>query len=129
MHFLEKHPVPWKIVEFHQPTKPREEGPIAVDAWQVQDAKGEPVILTCTPSDSVSELVDFTNCIGSVLPRLINFDLQEKVRRKFDRQWKTRELTEDDKQRIIEMSKKSRFRTPQIFPKAGQILGLFDDKG
>ena len=149
-HFLEKHPTPWRLVcqtaknlspDLRDSILANEYDdvryvPHAPDRDVIVDANGDTVVETWDGEGYASglqgyvrELVDFINAIGPRLPRLINLDLQEKARRNFDRQWKTRELTEEDKQRIIEMSKKSRFRTPQILPKAGQILGLFDDKG
>ena len=79
-YILEKHPTPWKIVDYRQPMMPGEEGPIALESWQVQDCNGDPVIVNCTPSNGVEGLVDFINAVGPRLTHLMQLDIQEKMR-------------------------------------------------
>lgn len=127
-HFLEKHPIPWTIIDRRQPVSPGEEGPIALESWQVQDSNGDPVIVTCTPSDGVECLVDFINAVGGRLPRLIQLDVQEKMRDVCEMSWGNMELSDSEKQHIADSAKRN-FRSVRNMEKLKGIFGDLDTDG
>ncbi len=101
MHFLEKHPGPWRLVrqtaknlspDLRDSILANEYDdvryvPHAPDRDVIVDANGDTVVETWDGEGYASglqgdarDLVDFINIIGPRLPRLIQLDIQEKMR-------------------------------------------------
>lgn len=90
-HLLEKHPTPWHIAEGYRldgmgsdvmgrDVMGRDDMVETSRVWEVRDANTARVLPPCEPSPLIEELVDFINALGPRLPRLIQLDIQEKMR-------------------------------------------------
>lgn len=98
-HFLEQHPTPWRFIRETELLVPGAKAELIADGYHdvrqcsqekrdvVEDANGNIVFASWDRDETASRfegdvrgLIDFINALGPRLPRLIQLDIQEKMR-------------------------------------------------